>query len=218
MSFAEDLKMFRKSRELSQEELGEKLGVSRQSVTKWENGLAYPGLDNLITLSKAYGLSLDWLFEEETGIIKNEEPIAIEKIDSSDQELIAGHVYNITDSADTDLVKIAYRYISTQESHSMLCVYEDMRSDDVASRLAEIYKTKNGSFGMSVLEVDYPHSVEKIYDESMEFLSDASLIVIWARKNPIISTMAPEKSDFIVPLTLRKLANDANAPVIVVNG
>jgi HTH-type transcriptional regulator/antitoxin HipB len=51
----------RKKNNLSQEELAEKLGVSRQAVSKWERSEASPDTDNLIALAKIYGLSLDEL-------------------------------------------------------------------------------------------------------------------------------------------------------------
>ena len=42
MKFGENLKKLRKSKKLSQEELAEKMKVSRQSVSKWETGLSFP--------------------------------------------------------------------------------------------------------------------------------------------------------------------------------
>ncbi len=51
----------RKKHHLSQEELAERLGVSRQAVSKWECGESLPDTDNLITISKLYGVSLDEL-------------------------------------------------------------------------------------------------------------------------------------------------------------
>ena len=51
----------RKQNRLSQEELAEKLGVSRQAVSKWECGESLPDTDNLISISKLYGVSLDAL-------------------------------------------------------------------------------------------------------------------------------------------------------------
>ena len=51
----------RKQQGLSQEELAERLGVSRQAVSKWERSEASPDTDNLIALAKIYGLSLDEL-------------------------------------------------------------------------------------------------------------------------------------------------------------
>ena len=52
---------YRKSNNLSQEELAERIGVSRQAVSKWENGTSEPSTANLIALSKLYGISLDEL-------------------------------------------------------------------------------------------------------------------------------------------------------------
>ena len=51
----------RKKYGLSQEGLAERLGVSRQAVSKWECGESLPDTDNLITISKMYGVSLDEL-------------------------------------------------------------------------------------------------------------------------------------------------------------
>ena len=51
----------RKSRGLSQEELADRLNVSRQAVSKWERGESSPDTDNLIELAKIYGVSIDEL-------------------------------------------------------------------------------------------------------------------------------------------------------------
>lgn len=51
----------RKNNGLSQEELAEKLNVSRQAISKWECGESLPDTDNLITISKLYKISLDEL-------------------------------------------------------------------------------------------------------------------------------------------------------------
>lgn len=58
---AERFAQLRKKAGLSQEELAEKLGISRQAVSKWERAESSPDTDNLIALSKLYGLSLDEL-------------------------------------------------------------------------------------------------------------------------------------------------------------
>lgn len=52
---------YRKKSNLSQEELAERIGVSRQAVSKWERAEASPDTDNLIMLSKIYGVTLDEL-------------------------------------------------------------------------------------------------------------------------------------------------------------
>ena len=55
----------RQRNKLTQEELADKLGISRQSVQKWESGESYPSIDNLITLSKLFDVTLDYLCKGE---------------------------------------------------------------------------------------------------------------------------------------------------------
>lgn len=65
IEIANRLLQYRKSSGLSQEELAEKIGVSRQAVSKWERAEASPDTDNLIILAKVYGVSLDELLQGE---------------------------------------------------------------------------------------------------------------------------------------------------------
>ncbi len=61
LEMANRLTSLRKAKGLSQEELADKLGISRQAISKWERAEASPDTDNLITLSKLYGVTLDEL-------------------------------------------------------------------------------------------------------------------------------------------------------------
>ncbi len=65
MSFASRLKISRKEKGYSQETLAEELEVSRQSITKWETGVAFPELKKLLQLSVALAKDLDWLMCDE---------------------------------------------------------------------------------------------------------------------------------------------------------
>ena len=65
MSFAENLKQLRKEKQLSQEELAEILDVSRQAVSKWEQGIGYPEVEKLLLLSSKLHISLDSLMATE---------------------------------------------------------------------------------------------------------------------------------------------------------
>ncbi len=64
MNFNEKLIDLRKSKNLSQEELGAELGVSRQTVSKWESGQSYPDFQRLVLLSDYFGLTLDELVKD----------------------------------------------------------------------------------------------------------------------------------------------------------
>ena len=61
MTLGQRLQKARKESGLSQEELAEQLGVSRQAVSKWENDSGYPEMEKMIRLSQIYQVSLDYL-------------------------------------------------------------------------------------------------------------------------------------------------------------
>lgn len=71
---ANRLLQYRKKHNLSQEELANKIGVSRQAVSKWERAEASPDTDNLILLAEIYGVSLDELLKENQTIPQNPKP------------------------------------------------------------------------------------------------------------------------------------------------
>ena len=90
----------RKKKGLSQEALAEKLGISRQAVSKWERAESSPDTSNLIALAKLYGISLDELlytdqekFESGEPINKDEKSFVWETIDEDlDPEDISEYV------------------------------------------------------------------------------------------------------------------------------
>ena len=61
MGMTERMKDIRIEREISQEELAERVNVSRQTISKWENGLVCPSADNLNQLAKALDVPVDML-------------------------------------------------------------------------------------------------------------------------------------------------------------
>lgn len=64
MNMAEKLQLLRKNKGLSQEELADLIGVSRQAVGKWEAGKFYPDIDKLVQLGELYSISLDRLIKD----------------------------------------------------------------------------------------------------------------------------------------------------------
>ena len=65
MNLKDNLKKIRKDNNLSQEDLAEKLGVSRQSVSKWEQGIAYPEMDKVLQLCKMFNLNIDEILNQD---------------------------------------------------------------------------------------------------------------------------------------------------------
>ena len=85
MTLGERLQELRKSRQFSQEQLAEQLGVSRQAISKWESGQATPDVNNIIKLSGIYKVTTDYLLMgKETGepsprVIEKEKLVYVEK-------------------------------------------------------------------------------------------------------------------------------------------
>ena len=67
MIFADKLIALRKKFGWSQEELAEKLGVTRQSVSKWEGAQSVPDIDKILQLSRLFGVTTDYLLKDELG-------------------------------------------------------------------------------------------------------------------------------------------------------
>ena len=64
MTTGEKIAALRKEQGMSQEALGEKLSLSRQAVSKWENGTSDPSTSNLCALAKLYGIPVEELLHE----------------------------------------------------------------------------------------------------------------------------------------------------------
>ena len=76
MKFGDNLKTLRKSKNLSQEQLAEKVNVTRQSVSKWETGEAYPEMNNILELCKIFHCKINELVND-----------SIIDVDSLDEEV-----------------------------------------------------------------------------------------------------------------------------------
>lgn len=65
MKFGEKLQLLRKARGWSQEDLARQIKVSRQALSKWESGAAVPDTENVVALSRLFGVTTDYLLLEE---------------------------------------------------------------------------------------------------------------------------------------------------------
>ena len=64
MKFGEKLSFLRKQRGMAQMELAEKLDISRQAVSRWEQGMSEPSTENLVNIGKLFDVSVDALVNE----------------------------------------------------------------------------------------------------------------------------------------------------------
>ena len=75
MNFSERLKEIRKNEGLSQEQLAEKIGVSRQAITKWETGKGLPDIENMVIIAEIFKTTLDDLLRDSAARQKQEAPV-----------------------------------------------------------------------------------------------------------------------------------------------
>jgi len=87
MKFGENLKTVRKNKKMSQEQLAEKVNVSRQSVSKWENGEAYPEMNNILELCKIFNCKLNDLVHADMSDISSlDEEIVMNVVKFNDKK------------------------------------------------------------------------------------------------------------------------------------
>lgn len=82
MNIADRIQLLRKSKGISQEELADKIGVSRQSVSKWESEQSCPDIEKIILMSEIFDVTTDY-------ILKGIEPVADERENKPDAGIFA---------------------------------------------------------------------------------------------------------------------------------
>lgn len=74
MTIGSRIQALRKERGMSQEELANKLSVSRQTVSQWETGQTAPSIDNIYTLKDIFGVSFDALMSDSRRRVRKKHP------------------------------------------------------------------------------------------------------------------------------------------------
>ncbi|MBO5448063.1 MAG: helix-turn-helix transcriptional regulator [Ruminococcus sp.] len=100
MAFSDKLRFKRNELRISQDELAGRLGVSRQSISKWESGAAYPEIDKLISISNFFDVSIDYLlkdnyFPENIGDENMDRAVIRFLVSSNDMEQISQKLISI---------------------------------------------------------------------------------------------------------------------------
>lgn len=111
MSFEKKLQSLRKASNLSQEELANELGVSRQAVSKWESGVSYPEMDKLILMTKIFNCTLDDLVNDDID-------------DASIMKQVPSKGQNYIDSLLEFITKTINMFTSMKFSSVMKCIIE----------------------------------------------------------------------------------------------
>ena len=89
MTLGEKLSKLRKEYNYTQEQLADILGVSRQSISKWESDIAYPETDKLIKMGKLFECSMDYLLKEDVTEKSGEQPSGLaEKVEELSRKVM----------------------------------------------------------------------------------------------------------------------------------
>lgn len=107
MLLSEKIAHLRKRQGWSQEELAERMGVSRQSVSKWESGASVPELDRIIQLCDLFGISADALIRPDSIPAETEDALAPELDDDELPVLTLDDVYDYIAHCRTAIEKVA---------------------------------------------------------------------------------------------------------------
>ncbi len=159
MSFGKNLQTLRKKNQLSQEGLAEMLGVSRQAVSKWEQGEGYPEVDKLLILSKKLNVSLDSLLGgENTPVVsENGKPSETIRIISPNEGVIVS-ASKVTRSQQFKGGKNSPKYAlyasegndTAFSQNTFLAWYRDL--DDITREIAEIQNAWNAGAASYTLQ------------------------------------------------------------------
>lgn len=137
MTLGEKLKEARKQAGISQEELSEKLGVSRSAVAKWETDGGIPDVDNLRVISKLLNVSIDYLLDD--GEITD--------------ELVMREPYNLSDYGKgirkTKKDRVIYEKFPDSEIYTLLAEQKLTKSEKIADNAIGLLT--NAPFGIPQL-------------------------------------------------------------------
>lgn len=183
---ANHLQMLRKKNNLSQEELAEKIGISRQAVSKWERAEASPDTDNLILLAKLYGVTLDELLRTESDPLPNSEGISLRKEDyiyGADKNADDGEIYpdgrqsennSVPQGApgmsftQTDDDKKPQQEASADANSSETSEKSDTVAGFTANVIKDAFRTAANAFNDANEKMKNGMSMESAYEESFE--------------------------------------------------
>lgn len=123
MNVSDRIQELRKSRGISQEELANALGVSRQAVSKWESGQSFPELDNIVALSDYFGVSADHILKgtDTLQVIKTRTPIP-SKPRTNPIELLRLYIEKKRTESETEEKEVLFQLAMTQKQKSVLAM------------------------------------------------------------------------------------------------
>ncbi|MBE5802792.1 MAG: helix-turn-helix transcriptional regulator [Clostridiales bacterium] len=169
MCFADNLKKLRKDKRLSQEELAEILNVSRQAVSKWEQGVGYPEVETLLLLSSRLNVSLDSLMSTEMAKEASNNNVNVTRtiVITSPHENVIGTFYKVLSSQKMRGGKSSPQYALFGVSNESSCLWGELTTflawyankEQLTKEMSEIQKAI--SDGISTYILKYSAKTER---------------------------------------------------------
>ena len=143
MILADKIIELRKKAGYSQEELAEKMGVSRQSVSKWEGALSIPDLDKILLLSEIFGVSTDYLLKDELG----------DEFPSPKEEISESKFRKVTMEEATEFIKVKDETAPMVAAGASLCILSPLIMFLLIAlyEMKKITLTENGASGIGII-------------------------------------------------------------------
>ena len=200
MNFGERLKQIRANQGLSQEQLAEKIGVSRQAITKWETNRGLPDVENMIILAEIFKVTLDELILERISV------------QESQQEIFESEtVYDIDCSKHFDIRignarKICIQRCDDEKVHIKL-------QSEVLENLSSLYKVKIDE-KKNRLDIDCQNKREISRLEAENSLDIIIMLPVNFTEHCEIDANVKELS--VENLKLKRLEYDGNAEIVYI--
>lgn len=151
MILADKIINLRRKNNWSQEELAEMLGISRQSVSKWESGTSIPDLDKIIKLSAIFGVTTDYLLKDELETAVPEESGADFAAQEPLRHVTLEEVTEFIDVVSGTAVKIAAGVVLCILGPAFLIAFLSLAIPKGGGTSAILTEQAAGSFGVVIL-------------------------------------------------------------------
>ncbi|MCL2054476.1 MAG: helix-turn-helix transcriptional regulator [Oscillospiraceae bacterium] len=190
IEIANRLHQLRKMNNLSQEELAEKIGISRQAVSKWERAESSPDTGNLILLSKLYGVSIDEMLKTEPNP-HHSEAVSLKKDYYAKNSSTSQPHVPLTQSNDGEIYPQAYHKAQSPPNHQ----------NAYGNAVSDFEKAITEIEGVEKFANDFEKTVSKIEKGVKKAGNEIDKLVTPSKKNSPRATLA----DKLIPLTMATL-------------
>ncbi len=109
MEFGKKIQFLRKENRMSQEKLAERINVSRQAISKWEQGIAVPDTDNIVQLCKFFQVPIEYLLFDEYDSVEQVEPALKQETRKAREKVMP--IVLITMGIMCEIISICFSYV-----------------------------------------------------------------------------------------------------------